>query len=288
MNNTSASQHNLKAFSQGCLYVVATPIGNLEDITLRAINILKTVDYIACEDTRHTMKLLDHCGIKTKCLIHHEFSKEKEINKITDLLLSGKNIALVSDAGTPMISDPGYGLLSKVISLNIPVVPIPGACAAVAALSVSGIASDSFVFLGFLPNSQKHRKDKLEEYAMVKSTLIMYESPKRIIDLLADINLVLGDREIVLARELTKLYEEVKRGKVSQLLTEISEIKGECVVLVEGAKSIDVSEEQIVDALHSALKTSSLKDAVDFVASSLKCPRKQVYSLALKVSKKSK
>jgi 16S rRNA (cytidine1402-2'-O)-methyltransferase len=285
MNNTNATKHNLKPFSQGLLYIVATPIGNLGDITIRALDVLKNVDFIACEDTRQTMKLLSHYGVKTKCLVYHDHSKEKEIQKIIDILLSGKNVAVVSDAGTPLISDPGYSIINQAIASQIPVVPIPGACAAIAALSVAGISSDSFVFLGFLPNSQKHRKDKLEEYATVKSTLITYESPKRIKELLTDIHLVLGDRQVVLARELTKLYEEVRRGKVSELLSEIEELKGECVVIIEGAQDIAISEEQIVDALKSALKSNSLKDAVDFVTTSLKCPRKKVYSLALNISK---
>ncbi len=285
MNNTSSTKHNLKPFSQGVLYMVATPIGNLGDITVRALEILKTVDFIACEDTRQTMKLLNHYGISTKCLVCHEHSKERELNKILDLLLSGKSIALVSDAGTPIISDPGANILKLAVEAGINVSPIPGACAAIAALSVGGLLSDGFIFAGFLPNSKKHRRERLDALAMIKSTIILYESPKRVKELMLDIIEVMGDRNVVLAREITKIYEEFLRGRVSQLLENLDEVKGECVVLIEGAQDLIVSEKEIMDSLNIAMKTNSLKDSVEFVAKSLKCPKKLVYSLALNMVK---
>ncbi len=286
MNNTSASKHNLKAFSQGCLYVVATPIGNLEDITLRALNILKSVDYIACEDTRQTMKLLNHFGINTKCLVYHEHSRQKEIQRIIDFILAGKNVAIVSDAGTPLISDPGYTIINQALASQITIIPIPGACAAITALSAAGIQNSNFYFLGFLPSTNKHSRNKLEEVSRLEATIILYESPKRITDTLANILEICGDREVVIARELTKLYEEFVRGKISDIISRFKEAKGEFVILIEGAKAEQVTEKEIELALRVQLKTNTVKDSALIVSKALKCSKNLAYSLALKLSKK--
>lgn len=283
MNNTKRSKEKLKPFSLGKVFVVATPIGNLKDITYRAVEVLQEVDLIACEDTRQTRKLLDNYGIKTKCVIFHEHSNKAQIDRIISDLAEGKNIALVSDAGTPLISDPGHPLISRAIDEGVIIHPIPGACAAISALSCSGINADNFTFLGFLPSTLKARKEKLSRVIDLDSSLILYESPRRISALLNDILEILGDRHIVIARELTKIYEEFKRGKVSEVIELIGDLKGECVVIIEGATSREVSEKEIIDNLTQAMKEMTMKDSVDFVASSLNLPRKKVYKLGLSI-----
>lgn len=222
--------------AQGTLYIVSTPIGNMEDITLRALRILKEVDLIAAEDTRRTGLLLKHFEIQTPLTSYFEGNELKKRGYILSKLKEDKNIALVSDAGTPGISDPGFRLIQLVIENKIPIVPIPGPSAVVTALSVSGLPTDSFVFKGFLPHKSKKRRDLLKELIEVRETLIFYESPHRFSETLKDILEILGDREIVLTRELTKVYEEIMRGKVSQIQNMIGErkLKGEITLVVEG------------------------------------------------------
>jgi len=222
--------------TKGVLYIVSTPIGNMEDITLRALRILKEVDLIAAEDTRRTGLLLKHFGIQTPLTSYFEGNELKKRGYILSKLKEDKNIALVSDAGTPGISDPGFRLIQLVIENKIPIVPIPGPSAVVTALSVSGLPTDSFVFKGFLPHKSKKRRDLLKELIEVRETLIFYESPHRFSETLKDILEILGDREIVLTRELTKVYEEIMRGKVSQIQNMIGErkLKGEITLVVEG------------------------------------------------------
>jgi 16S rRNA (cytidine1402-2'-O)-methyltransferase len=224
--------HSIK----GTLYIVSTPIGNREDITLRAIRILKEVDLIAAEDTRHTSLLLKHFGIQTPITSYFEGNELKKKEFILLKLRQGDQIALVSDAGTPGISDPGFRLIQTAIENQIPVVPIPGPSAAIAALSVSGLPTDAFLFKGFLPHKSKKRRDMLDALREVRETLIVYESPHRLLESLEDIHDVLGDREIVLTRELTKLYEEILRGKVSEILSQIRErkLKGEITLVISG------------------------------------------------------
>ncbi len=222
--------------TKGTLYIVSTPIGNLEDITLRALRILKEVDLVAAEDTRHTGLLLKHFGIQTPLTSYFQGNEFKKKEFILSRLRQGDRVALVSDAGTPGISDPGFRLIQTAIENQIPIVPIPGASAVIAALSVSGLPTDAFLFKGFLPHKSKKKRDLLEELKEVRETLIFYESPHRIRETLKDIFEILGDREMALTRELTKIYEEILRGKASQIQTQIGErqLKGEITLVLSG------------------------------------------------------
>src|SRR4030042_7024365 len=222
--------------TKGTLYIVSTPIGNREDITLRALRILKEVDLIAAEDTRHTNLLVRHFGIQTPLTSYFEGNELKKKEFILSKLKQGNQIALVSDAGTPGISDPGFRLIQTSIDNHISVVPIPGPSAVITALSVSGLPTDSFLFKGFLPHKSKKRKDLLKQLEEVKATLIFYESPHRLAESLKDILDVLGDREMALTRELTKIYEEVLRDKVSEIINQIGEkkLKGEITLVISG------------------------------------------------------
>jgi 16S rRNA (cytidine1402-2'-O)-methyltransferase len=218
----------------GTLFIVATPIGNLSDITNRALDVLKQVDLIACEDTRQTIKLLNHFGIQKPLTSYHDFNEETKAEELVQKLKNDTNVALVSDAGTPAISDPGYRIVRICRELAIPVIAIPGPNAAIAALSASGLPSDEFLFLGFLPATTNARKQKLTALASVKSTLVFYEAPHRIEDVLSDIQEMLGDREVSISRELTKLHEEHLFGKLSDVRTRVKPL-GEFVVVVAGA-----------------------------------------------------
>ena len=226
----------------GKLYLVATPIGNLEDITLRAINILNEVDLIAAEDTRHTLKLLNHLKIKKTLVSYYKQNEKNKSEFLISELLAGKNIALVSDAGTPAISDPGYEIVKSAIKNDIEICPIPGACALVNALICSGMETKEFSFIGFLSTNKKEKKEKLEELKNDKKTLIFYEAPHKLKNNLEIIKEILGDRNIVLARELTKIHEEIVRGKISEILDKIGEPRGEFVLVIEGSKKIDDSK----------------------------------------------
>lgn len=221
----------------GKLYIVATPIGNLEDITLRAINTLKTVDLIAAEDTRHTLKLLNHLQISKPLLSYHRHNEEIKTEVLIGKLLEGQNIALVSDAGTPGICDPGEVIIKKCIEENIDVIPIPGACAMINALITSGIDTREFTFLGFLPINKKLRKDKLEEIKNAKKTIIIYEAPHKLMSTLKDLTEIVEDRKMVLARELTKIHEEFIRGSCNEIMNRAEELKGEIVLIIEGNKN---------------------------------------------------
>ena len=218
----------------GKLYLVATPIGNLEDITLRALKVLKEVDLIAAEDTRHTLGLLNHFGISKPLISYYKQNEKVKSEILIEKLNAGQNIAVVSDAGTPGISDPGEEIVKVAIENNIEIVPIPGACAFVNALIASGMSSKEFEFIGFLSANKKERKDKLEEVKFETKTLIFYEAPHKLKTTLESMLEVLGDRKIVLARELTKIHEEFIRGNISTILEQIVDIKGEFVIIVEG------------------------------------------------------
>ena len=217
----------------GQLFVVGTPIGNLEDVTLRAISTLQSVDIILAEDTRNSKKLLDAHKIETKMISYHEHSNDKEIKKIIDLLLEGRDLALISDAGTPTISDPGYGLIRDCIKHDIVIVPIPGVSAITAAMSVSGLPSDSFTFIGFLPQ-KKGRLKKIELLKNIENTVILFESPYRLEKTLNQLLDHLGNRSVVVGRELTKLYEEVIRGNLTDVIKYFSKskVKGEIVIMI--------------------------------------------------------
>ena len=220
----------------GKLFLVATPIGNLEDITIRAINILKEADLIAAEDTRHTLKLLNHFAIKKPLISYYRETEKTKSEILIDKLLEGKNIALVSDAGTPGISDPGEEIVKKAIENNIEIYPIPGACAFVNALICSGLNTKEFIFVGFLSASKKDKIKKLEELKEENKTLIFYEAPHKMKKTLEAILEIFGNRKIVLAREITKIHEEFIRGTISEILENQEELRGEFVILIEGSQ----------------------------------------------------
>jgi len=220
----------------GTLYLVATPIGNLADITHRALQVLKDVDLIACEDTRHTHKLLNHYGVNTKTISYHEHNEQQRAAELIDRLQQGTNIAVVSDAGTPSISDPGFRLVRAAIENEIVVVPVPGPSALITALIAAGLPTDEFFFAGFLPSRTSARRTRLTELQSIPGTLIFYEAPHRLAATLKDAYEILGEREAVVARELTKLHEEIRRGLLSKLAadyTEKTDIRGEIVVLID-------------------------------------------------------
>lgn len=221
---------------QGTLYLVATPIGNLEDITLRALRILKEVDIIVAEDTRHTLQLLNYFKISKPLISYYKQIEKEKSEYLLEKITEGKNIAIVSDAGTPGISDPGETIVRQAIEKNINVVPIPGACAAISAIISSGISTDEFCFIGFLPVNSTEKKKKLEENKNDTKTLIFYEAPHKLKNTLEMIQKTFGNRKIVLARELTKIHEEFIRGNIDEILDKINEPKGEYVIIVEGAK----------------------------------------------------
>ena len=232
----------------GTLYLVATPIGNLEDITIRAINTLKSVDIIAAEDTRHTLKLLNHLEISKPLISCYKENEKMKSDTIIEKLKQGKNIALVSDAGTPAISDPGEEIVHSCIKENISIVPIPGPCALISGLICSGISSKEFCFIGFLPVNKNEKSKKLSSLYDIDKTLIFYEAPHKLISTLNAIKEVLGNRRIALARELTKIHESFVYGNIDDVLSNLSESKGEYVIIVEGNMN---SNNEIVDNLNS-------------------------------------
>ena len=275
----------------GSLYVVATPIGNLEDITLRAVRILGEVDFVASEDTRHTRKLLSHLALSKPLISYFKDKEASRADEILKRILDGENGALVSDAGTPAVSDPGAILVRKCYEANVPVIPIPGPSSLTAAISVSGFEQTSFVFLGFLPGQQGKRRKVLTAHAQHQELIIFFETAKRIRKTLADCLGILGDRRMVLAREITKIYEEVLRGQVSEVMERLerrNEIKGECVVLLAGTESRpEVSGTDLIELLrwYKDKTGSSLKDAVNKVSADLNISRSKTYKEALRIWK---
>lgn len=224
---------------KGKLFLVATPIGNLDDITYRAVEVLKNVDVIAAEDTRHSLKLLNHLNISKPLISYHRHNEEIKKDLLINKLLEGENIALITDAGTPAISDPGEEIVKSAINNNIDIIPIPGACALINALICSGMDTKEFTFYGFLPLNKKLRKNKLEEIKKENKTIILYEAPHKLSTTLNDILNEIGNVNIVLAKELTKIHEEFIRGTVSELLDRMKEIKGEFIIIIEGNKNIE-------------------------------------------------
>ena len=228
----------------GKLYIVATPIGNLEDITLRALNILREVDLIAAEDTRQTLKLLNHFEITKPLISYHRHNEEIKSDVLIEKIKKGENIALVSDAGTPGICDPGESVIKKAIEENIEVIPIPGACAMINALIASGIETKEFCFLGFLPLNKKLRKEKLEEIKKANKTTIIYEAPHKMKATLEDLKEVIENRKVVLARELTKIHEQFIRGNIDELLNKIDDLKGEMILILEATHETEDSKNE--------------------------------------------
>lgn len=273
----------------GVLYVVATPIGNLEDITLRALRVLKEVDLIAAEDTRHTRHLLGHCGIKTALTSYHEHNERAKAQNLVERLQRGENIALVCDAGTPAISDPGYRLVFAALAAGIQVTPIPGPTALTAAISASGLPSDRFVFEGFLPAKLQERKNRLQELRNEGRTLVFYEAPHRLKQTLDDLEQILGERDIVVARELTKVYEEFLRGQISSVRDQLAEreVKGEIVLLVQGAPATAAaSEKEIEEEIRRlAAQGMGVKAISDLLGANYRVSKRQVYRLALTLLK---
>ncbi len=267
------------------LFLVATPIGNLEEMSVRAINTLKEVDCIAAEDTRNTIKLLNHFEIKTKLMSHHEHNWKQSIPKILELLKDGKNIALVSDAGYPAISDPGYELVQAAIQEGYGVVPISGPNACLNALVVSGIAPQPFTFYGFLDHQDKTKKKELQALKNHQETLVFYESPYRIEKTLSIMLEIFGDRSMALCRELTKRHEEIIRGTISEIIPLCETLKGEMVLVVEGAKEIEEQDEDvdIIAEIEKRLSQgASSKDAIKDVAKTFQLKKNEVYDLYLK------
>ena len=273
----------------GHLYVVATPIGNLGDISARALETLARVDYIAAEDTRHTARLLAHFNIATPLIAYHDHSDEKRLHTISAYIAQGQSVALVSDAGTPLISDPGYQLVKHLRTQNMPVIPIPGACALVAALSVAGLPSDRFAFEGFLPAKANARRAQLQSLAKEPRTLIFYESTHRLLDSLHDMAVAFGtERMAVIARELTKTYETIRLGSLSELHTiasqDTNQQKGEFVIMVNAytlsnaVTSIDTAVEQTMLVL---LKELPIKQAASIGAKLTGLKKRDLYQWAL-------
>ncbi len=267
----------------GILYLVATPIGNLEDITLRALRMLREVAWIACEDTRQTRKLLDHFGIATKLVSYHEHNEAARAAELVQQLQAGSSGALVSDAGTPLISDPGYRLVAAAIASGIAVVPIPGASAALAALAGSGLGTDAFTFRGFLPPRSAPRRKTLESLKDADCTLIFYEAPHRILEALEDIEAVLGTRPVVVARELTKIHEEFLRGTASEIRLQLAarpSVKGEITLLIGRSSaeskpaSLSEAEEEVRQLEQQGL---ARMEAVKRVARTRGIPKRELY-----------
>lgn len=278
--------------STGILYIVATPIGNLQDMTQRALETFAQVDLIAAEDTRHSGLLLSHYGIKKPFFALHDHNEQEKAHILVEKLKQGIDIALISDAGTPLISDPGFHLVRQCREAGIRVVPLPGACAAVTALCAAGIASDRFCFEGFLPAKSKARKDKLQSLAEEDRTLIFYESTHRILDMLDDLQIIFGaDRYVVLAREITKTWETICGDKAQSLRRWLSDdpnrTKGEMVVIVEGKPKSDEAEEfspQAVKALELIAKALPLKKAAAIVAELYGYKKNALYQFGLEKS----
>jgi len=280
----------------GILYICGTPIGNLEDITLRALKILKEVNLIAAEDTRHTKKLLNHYQINTKVTSYYEYNKFKKAPYLVEILKNGQDIALVSDAGMPGISDPGYVLIDLALKNNIKIIPVPGVSALITALVVSGLPTGKFVFEGFLPRKIKERKRYYKSIENEERTIIFYETPHRLKRALKDMLDVWGERKIVIARELTKMYEEIIRGNLSQVITEINtkEIKGEITLVVQGGikkkenGTIDfLKDECIMQEYLKKLKNQgySNKDIIKIAQEKLNIPKNLIYKKLLEMKK---
>lgn len=270
---------------KGTLYIVSTPVGNLEDITLRAIRILGEVDIIAAEDTRHSVKLLNHLGIRKPMISYWREKEQVRSDEIIKRLHAGQSIALISDAGTPGISDPGAVLIKRAIEENIQILSIPGPSAFVAALSVSGLPTDQFTFMGFLPSRTAQRQKFLREVYLEQRTLIFYEAPHRIVDTLLDVSHIFGERKAALIKEITKFHEDVVRGSITEIIEEVQKttIAGEYVIIVEGWSGMNKSiTEDVLSELHTCMRKGlGRKEAVKRIAETFGLSKKELYKKSL-------
>lgn len=274
------------------LYIVATPIGNLDDLSLRALAVLKQVDQIIAEDTRHSARLMQHYAINTPLQAYHEFSSDAQTESVFQLLRQGRDVALISDAGTPLISDPGYRLVKRAHEEGFAVVPLPGACAAIAALSACGLATDRFSFEGFLPAKSKARRDALQALAAEPRTLVFYEAPHRIVECLQDMQDIFGaDRLVTLARELTKTFETIRQQSLAAMLAWVvadhNQQRGEIVLVLEGARlqkneAISADAERLIQLLQDEISPNRLSKVV---ADYCHIPKKKVYEHILSLKK---
>ena len=268
----------------GILYIVATPIGNLEDITMRALRVLREVDWVACEDTRQTRKLLEHFGVVKPMMSYYEHNEAARAAELVERLKTGVSVALVTDAGTPLVSDPGYRLVQAAIAAGVTVVPIPGPSAAVTALSAAGLPTDAFRFCGFLPAKSSQRKKLLEELKAETCTLIFYETPHRILDALEDVGAVMGSRPTVVGRELTKLHEEFLRGTAEEIRAQLASrpsVKGEMTLLIGKAdEAAELDDTPLEDAVRLAEQQGLPRmDAIKQVAKKRGLSKREVYRL---------
>jgi 16S rRNA (cytidine1402-2'-O)-methyltransferase len=265
------------------LYLVATPIGNLADITLRALSVLARADMILCEDTRHSRTLLSHFGVDVPKRSYHDHNAARERPRVLADLAAGRRIALISDAGTPLVSDPGYKLVRASLEAGHRVEVLPGPSAALEALGVAGLPTDAFFFAGFLPPKSAARRTRLAELKAVPATLVFFEAPSRVAETLGDLAAVLGGRDAALARELTKLHEEVLRAPLPELAQQLAEkaVKGEAVIIVGPPQPGEVTDDEIAAELEAALRRMSLRDAAKAVAEALGVPKTRVYDLGL-------
>jgi 16S rRNA (cytidine1402-2'-O)-methyltransferase len=266
------------------LYLVATPIGNLGDITLRALSVLARADIIYCEDTRHSAKLLQHYAIATRTRPFHDHNEEREGERVIAELKSDKRVAIISDAGTPLLSDPGFKLVRAAAAEGIPIIAVPGASALLSALTTSGLPTDAFFFVGFLPPKQAARRARLAELSSVPGSLVFYEAPHRVAETISDMAQLLGERQAAIARELTKLHEDVVRGSLAELAeaTPVDGVKGEVVIVVGPEQAQAVSDEALTARLNGALEVMSLKDAAKALADEFGVPKARVYGLGIK------
>ena len=271
----------------GSLYIVPTPIGNLEDITFRAVRVLKEVDLIAAEDTRHTQVLLNHYDIRTSVTSYHEHNERGKARELVEQLRQGRSIALLSDAGTPMISDPGYRLVVEAIRAGVQVIPLPGPSAVTAALSAAGLPTDRFGFEGFLPAKKSERRSALEALKKDTKTLVFYEAPHRLKETLADMAEIFGDREVAIGREISKVHEEFLRGALREILATVEQqtVRGEITLVVQGATSgAPVSEEGVISEIRQLAENGMrIKEISELVGAHHGISKREVYRLALRV-----
>ena len=271
----------------GRLYIVPTPIGNLEDITLRALRVLKDVDLIAAEDTRHTQQLLTHYGIKTSLTSYHEHNERTKAQTLVERIKNGANIAVVSDAGTPAISDPGFRLVVEAIRAGVEIVPLPGASALVTVLSASGLPTDRFLFEGFLPAKKSARTAKLQGLREISATLVFYEAPHRLGETLSAVQQILGDRQIVVAREVSKIHEEFLRGSVSEVIERLAdrEVKGEITIVIRGsAGGAQISQQQLKAEIGQLSRAGTgVKEIAEMLGDRYGLSKREVYRLVLEI-----
>ena len=271
----------------GFLYIVPTPIGNLEDITLRALRVLKEVDLIAAEDTRHTRHLLSHYGITTALISYHEHNERAKAHSLVEWIKNGADVALVSDAGTPAISDPGFRLVVEAIAAGIQVIPLPGASAVATVLSASGLPTDRFLFAGFLPEKKTERTAKLQALREVSATMIFYEAPHRLRESLSAMQQILGDRQIVVAREVSKVHEEFLRGTVSEVIGRLvdREVKGEITIVIHGSTGeAQVSQPQLSAEIGRLISAGTgVKEIAELLGDRHGLAKREVYRLVLEI-----